>query len=95
MDLRNVIFAISLSFAILVAWSYMFDTPEEAQKKAQQIENKNQDTNTPSVNLENKKLLSISREDAINSSERIDFENDNVVGSISLQGALILSLIHI
>ncbi len=89
MDLRNVIFAISLSFAILVAWSYMFDTPEEAQKKAQQIENKNQDTNTPSVNLENKKLLSISREDAINSSERIDFENDNVVGSISLQGALI------
>ena len=31
----------------------------------------------------------ISREDAIKSSKRISFENNNVIGSISLKGALI------
>ena len=43
MDLRNVIFAIALSFAVLFGWSVIFETPEiEKQKKMQQIENQNQ-----------------------------------------------------
>tara|TARA_B100000029_G_C17576956_1_gene958476 strand:+ start:382 stop:2079 length:1698 start_codon:yes stop_codon:yes gene_type:complete len=89
MDLKNVIFAISLSFAILVAWSYMFDTPEERQKKIQEIENKNQTSTAPSVNLDKKKPKNISREVAIKSTERIEFENENIKGSILLKGALI------
>ena len=89
MDLKNVIFAISLSFAILVAWSYMFDTPEERQKKIQEIENQNQTSTAPSVNLDKKKPKNISREVAIKSTERIEFENENIKGSILLKGALI------
>ena len=34
MDLRNVIFAIALSFAVLFGWSVIFETPKiEEQKK--------------------------------------------------------------
>ncbi len=91
MDLRNVIFAIALSFAVLFGWSVIFETPEiEKQKIAQQTEgNKNQESNTPSVNVENINTPVISRDDAIKSAKRISFENENVQGSISLKGALI------
>ena len=34
MDLRNVVFAIALSFAVLFGWSVIFETPQiEEQKK--------------------------------------------------------------
>ena len=94
MDLRNVIFAIALSFAVLFGWSVIFETPEiKEQKKSQQSENyqkkDNQNSDAPSVNAENKKNPNISREDAIVSGKRIKFENENVKGSISLKGALI------
>ena len=40
MDLRNVIFAIALSFAVLFGWSVIFETPEiEKQKKSQKEKN--------------------------------------------------------
>ena len=89
MDLRNVIFAVSLSFAVLFGWSVIFDTPEEKQKKLQQLENKNQKSSTPSVNAESTNIPNISRKNAIKSTERIKFENENVEGSISLKGVLI------
>ena len=90
MDLRNVIFAIALSFAVLFGWSVIFETPEiEKQKKLQQIESENQKSSTPSVNVESTNVPSISREDAIRSTKRIKFENENVEGSISLKGGLI------
>ena len=39
MDLRNVIFAIALSFAVLFGWSVIFETPQmEEQKKSQKTE---------------------------------------------------------
>ncbi len=94
MDLRNVIFAIALSFAVLFGWSTIFENPQVDQKivdqKNENVEKKeNQTYDSPSVNLEINKTLSISRKDAINSIDRINFENDNVRGSISLEGALI------
>jgi len=94
MDFRNVIFAIALSFAVLFGWSVIFETPKiEEQKKSQQNENyqkkDSQSSDTPSVNVENKKVPNISREDAIGSGKRIKFENENIKGSITLQGALI------
>tara|TARA_Y100001970_G_scaffold152661_1_gene186945 strand:+ start:9211 stop:10911 length:1701 start_codon:yes stop_codon:yes gene_type:complete len=90
MDLRNVIFAIALSFAVLFGWSVIFETPEiEKQTKIQQNDNENQDSNTPSVNVENTNVTIVLREDAIKSTKRINFENENVIGSISLTGALI------
>jgi len=94
MDLKNVIFAIALSFAVLFGWSVIFETPQiEEQKISQQNENyqkkDGQNSDAPSVNIENKKVPNISREDAISSGKRIKFENDNVKGSIALEGALI------
>ena len=92
MDLRNVVFAIALSFAVLFGWSVIFETPEiEKQKKIEQAKNNNEssDAPTPSVNIEKDKILNISRNDAIKSVKRISFENENVKGSISLKGFLI------
>ena len=93
MDLRNVIFAIALSFAVLFGWSVIFETPKiEEQKKLEQNEGdqKNaKDLDAPNVNITGKDTNVVSRRDAIKSDERISFENSSVVGSISLKGALI------
>ena len=87
MDLRNVVFAIALSFAVLFGWSVIFESPQiEEERKVQKDNNEksNQNTDAPSVNLENERETLISRDEAIKSSNRIIFENDNVKGSISL-----------
>ena len=90
MDLRNVIFAIALSFAVLFGWSVIFETPQiDKQKELEQIQSKNEDPSTPSVNLVDTKNSVISREEAVKTSARVIFENENVKGSISLKGALI------
>ena len=93
MDLRNVIFAIALSFAVLFGWSVIFETPKiEEQKKLEQneVDQKNaKDLDAPNVNITGKDTNVVSRRDAIKSDERISFENSSVVGSISLKGALI------
>ena len=90
MDLRNVIFAIALSFAVLFGWSVIFETPEiQKQKGIEKINEVDQGSSTPSVSLENTNIQTITREDAINSSKRIKFENKNVKGSIALKGGLI------
>ena len=96
MDLRNVVFAIALSFAVLFGWSVIFETPQiEEQKRLEQTQgsektdNKNTDAPSPNVNIEKEKVLNISRDDAIKSVKRVNFENENVKGSISLKGFLI------
>ena len=96
MDFRNVIFAIALSFAVLFGWSVIFETPKiEGENQSQQTEsyqkkdNQNSDTPTPSVDAKNNNVPNISREDALKSSKRIKFENENIKGSIALKGALI------
>ena len=96
MDFRNVIFAIALSFAVLFGWSVIFETPKiEGENQSQQTEsyqkkdNQNSDTPTPSVDAKNNNAPNISREDALKSSKRIKFENENIKGSIALKGALI------
>ena len=94
MDLKNVIFAIALSFAVLFGWSVIFETPQiEEQRKLEQskssLSTKNDSSDVPSVNVEKDRVLNISRDDAIKSSKRINFENENVKGSISLKGFLI------
>ena len=88
MDLRNVIFAIALSFAVLFGWSVIFESPQ-IQEQIQDQDQKTQDLDAPSVNIEKKDISIISRDDAIKLSKRISFENNNVIGSISLKGALI------
>ena len=80
MDLRNVVFAIALSFAVLFGWSVIFETPQVQEKNQTQ---QNDSSDTPSVNLLEKEIIPVSRNDAINSTKRINFENSNVKGIIN------------
>ena len=73
MDLRNVVFAIALSFAVLFGWSVIFESPQ-IQEQSEKI-NKDNDqklNDAPSVNLENPDIKKISREDSIKSSKRLE-----------------------
>ncbi len=89
MDTKNVIAAISLSAAVIILYGLFFAPPPQEIKRIQ--EEKNQvieSTETPSLEL-NEKVSKISREEAINENKRINFENQNIIGSISLMGAII------
>ncbi len=90
METKNVIAAITLSSAIIILWS-LFMIPEQPQKKDLIKKDKDkveQNTDTPS--LEQKETeIKISRKEALNQNERVKFENDNIIGSISLKGASI------
>ncbi|MDC3055130.1 membrane protein insertase YidC [Candidatus Pelagibacter sp.] len=95
MDTRNVIAAISLSAAVIILYGLFFAPPSPDPK---QVTNNDQDKNNlqlneaPKIqqNIENNK---ISRSEAINKVERILFENENIKGSIALEGSLIDDLI--
>ena len=89
MDSKNVIAAIALSSAVIVLYSLFF-IPEQNPKNQNLIEKNKIEQNTDTPSLEQKEtLVSISRDEALNQSERVKFENKNVVGSISLKGASI------
>ncbi len=89
MDTKNVIAAISLSAAVIVLYALFF-TPEPNQKVQNTSEKKKIEQNTDTPSLEQKEtLVEISREEAINLTERINFENVSIKGSISLKGAII------
>ena len=97
MDNKNVFVAIALSMSVLLFWGAFFETPKQDNqnlKDNNQLQQKTEDsistskTPTPSINqLINKKK--ISRNDSIAGSNRIKIENDNIIGSISLDGGLI------
>ena len=88
MDTKNVIAAITLSSAIIILWS-LFMIPEQPQKR-DLIEKDKIEQNTDAPSLEQKEtLVTISREEALKKNDRIQFENENIVGSISLKGASI------
>ena len=89
MDSKNVIAAIALSSAVIVLYSLFF-APEQSTSK-QNLSEKNkieQNSDTPSLD-EKETLIQISREDALKENERLIFENNNIIGSISLKGASI------
>ena len=91
MDIKNTLAAVSLSAAIIVIWGlFMQPSPQEI-KEAQLEKEKNeitQNEDAPKL-IENEEVKIISRENAINQSDRIIFENQNIIGSISLNGAVI------
>ena len=89
MDSKNVIAAIALSSAVIVLYSLFF-VPEKPISN-QNFTEKNkieQNTDTPALD-EKETLVQISREDALKESKRIAFENQSIIGSISLKGAAI------
>ena len=89
MDTKNVIAAITLSSAIIILWS-LFMIPEQPPKDQNLTEKNKIEQNTDTPSIEKKETLTkISRDEALSQNERIKFENNNIIGSISLKGASI------
>ena len=89
MDSKNVIAAIALSSAVIVLYSLFF-VPEKSATTQNLVEKEKVEQNTDTPTLEQKEtFVEISREEALVESERIEFENTNVFGTISLKGAAI------
>jgi len=97
MDNKNVFVAIALSMSVLLFWGAFFETPKKDNqnlKSNNQIQQKTEDSITPNTNqapsinqINEKKKLS--REESINKSNRIKIVNENIIGSISLEGGII------
>ena len=89
MDSKNVIAAISLSSAVIVLYSLFF-VPEKPITNTNPTEKNKIEQNTDTPSLDQKEtLIQISREDALKENPRIQFENEKIIGSISLKGASI------
>ena len=89
MDSKNVIAAIALSSAVIVLYSLFF-IPEQTSTNQNLDEKKKIEQNTDAPSIEKKEtLVVISRDEALNKSERVQFENNNIIGSISLMGGSI------
>jgi len=91
MDLKNTLAAISLSAAIIVIWGLFFAPDPQQVKEAQLEKEKNELVNNEDAPklIENEEIKIIDRATAINGTSRIRFENENIIGSISLTGAII------
>ena len=86
-NLKNVIAAISLSLAVIVFYTLFFSNPNQESDNLSKKENKTLIENSETPTIEEKiEVKKISRDEAMNSSERIYFENNFVKGSINLKG---------
>jgi len=93
MDSKNVIAAIALSSAVIVLYSLFF-APDQTTPKQNLTEKNKIEQNNDAPSLDEKEtLVQISREDALKESKRVQFENESIIGSISLKGAAIDDLI--
>ena len=89
MDSKNVIAAISLSAAVIILYSLFFQ-PDPKVIKQNLAEQKKIESNTDTPSLDkNENFTKLSRQDALKENDRVQFENNSVVGSISLKGATI------
>ncbi len=91
MDNKNVFVAIALSMSVLLFWGAFFETPRQNQDTTQQIkkgvtQNSSEDI-TPDIN-ENFLNKAITRKDALAQVNRVNIDNENITGSISLKGAI-------
>ena len=89
MESKNVIAAISLSAAVIILYSLFFQPdPEVVKQNLAEKKKIESNTDTPSLD-KNENFIKLSRQDALKENDRVQFENKNIVGSISLKGATI------
>ena len=89
MDSKNVIAAISLSAAVIILYSLFFQ-PDPKVIKEDLAKQKKIQTTTDTPNLDQTENFSeLTRDEVLKQNERIRFENNSVVGTISLKGATI------
>jgi YidC/Oxa1 family membrane protein insertase len=88
MDTKNVIAAISLSAAVIILYSLFFAPPPITKEQLSEKNKTEQNTDAPSLD-QKENIIEISREEALSQSKRVKFENQSIIGSISLKGAAI------
>ena len=88
METRNIIAAISLSAAVILLYTLFFAPPPVTQESIAEQNKTEQTSDAPSLD-QKENITEISREQALSESERIQFENQSIIGSISLKGAAI------
>ena len=90
MDSKNVIAAISLSAAVIIIYGLFFAPPPPDPRKINNEKNNVVESTSEAPSLDqNIEVSKISRNDAIENEDRVQFENSTVIGSISLVGASI------
>ena len=90
MDSKNVIAAISLSAAVIIIYGLFFAPPPPDPKKINNEKNNIVESTSEAPSLDqNVEVSKISRKEAIENEDRVQFENSTVIGSISLVGASI------
>ena len=93
MDTKNIIAAISLSAAVIILYGLFFAPSTQNSKKINDDRNiLSQNSEAPKLEIE-ENIIELSRDDALNRTERVEFENENIKGSISLVGGIIDDLI--
>ncbi len=88
METRNIIAAISLSAAVIILYSLFFAPPPITKENLAEKNKTEQNSDAPSLD-QKENVTEISREEALQKSERILFENQSIIGSIALKGAAI------
>ncbi len=88
METRNIIAAISLSAAVILLYTLFFAPPPVTQESIVEKNKTEQSSDAPSLD-QKENIKEISKEQALSESERIQFENQSIIGSISLKGAAI------
>ena len=91
MDTKNVIAAISLSAAVLILYSVFFaPEPDPSKIKKDPIKKTKiiESSEAPSLD-QNENFSKLTRKDALAEDDRVQFEKNNIIGSISLKGAVI------
>ena len=88
MDTKNVIAAISLSAAVIILYSLFFAPPPITKEQLAEKNKTEQNSDAPSLD-QKETVTEITREEALSQNKRIQFENQSIVGSISLKGAAI------
>ena len=90
MDSKNVIAAISLSAAVIIIYGLFFAPPPLDPKKINNEKNNIVESTSEAPSLDqNVEVSKISRNEAIENEDRVQFENSTVIGSISLVGGSI------
>ncbi|MFM7673134.1 MAG: membrane protein insertase YidC [Candidatus Fonsibacter sp.] len=94
MDNKNVILAVFLSTLILLVWATYFEDPKIKEKRFEGEKNKQTQVTKPEATggpsmpkIDAPKV--VTRVDALKDGERVIIENNNLLGSIVLRGALI------
>ena len=88
MDGKNVILAVVFSTLVLIVWATFFEPPQIDKKITENQTVEKQDSSTPSIEkVETPKK--IERSQALDNVARVKIENNNIVGSISLEGGII------